>query len=63
MQYLLISNIHERRITMSVFIYAIVLILFALLAVGIGLLVLVCWALATAAGRYDCYLEKHSNKS
>ena len=43
---------------MSVFIYAIVLILFALLAVGIGLLVL-----ATAAGRYDCYLEKHSNKS
>ena len=39
------------------------LILFALLAVGIGLLVLVCWALATAAGRYDCYLEKHSNKS
>lgn len=48
---------------MSVFIYAIVLILFALLAVGIGLLVLVCWALATAAGRYDRYLEKHSNKS
>lgn len=48
---------------MSVFIYAIVLILFALLAVGNGLLVLVCWALATAAGRYDCYLEKHSNKS
>ena len=48
---------------MSIFIHVITVILLALLAVGIGLLVLVCWALATAAGRYDRYLEKHSHKS
>ena len=48
---------------MSLFIRVILVTLLVLLALGIGLLLLVCWALATAAGRYDHYLEKHSRKS
>ncbi|NSE01900.1 hypothetical protein [Blautia wexlerae] len=43
---------------MSIFIHAIIVIMLALLAMGIGLLVLVCWALAVCAGRRDSYLEK-----
>ena len=43
---------------MSIFIRAIIIILLALLAIGIGLLVLVCWALAACASRRDSYLEK-----
>ena len=36
---------------MSMFIHAIIVILLALLAMGIGLLILVCWALAACASR------------
>ena len=43
---------------MSMFIRAIVVILLALLSIGIGMLVLVCWALAACASRRDSYLEK-----
>ena len=43
---------------MSMFIHAIIIILLALLAIGIGLMVLVCWALAACASRRDAYLEK-----
>lgn len=43
---------------MSMFIRAIIIILLALLVIGIGLLVLVCWALAACASRRDSYLEK-----
>ena len=38
---------------MSLFIHAIIMFLFVLLVLGIGVLVLVCWALAVCAGRYD----------
>ena len=34
---------------MSMFIHAIIVILLAVLAMGIGLLILVCWALAACA--------------
>ncbi|MBU5679341.1 MULTISPECIES: hypothetical protein [unclassified Blautia] len=43
---------------MSMFIRAIIIILLALLAIGMGFLVLVCWALAACASRRDSYLEK-----
>mgnify|MGYP000331562128 FL=1 len=43
---------------MSLFIQVIVVVLFALLAIGIGLLVLVCWALAACAGRREHYRQR-----
>ena len=44
---------------MSMFIHAIIVILLAVLAMGIGLLILVCWALAACASRRDSYLDNH----
>lgn len=43
---------------MSLLIRVIVVVLFALLAIGIGLLVFVCWALAACAGRREHYHQK-----
>ena len=43
---------------MSMFIHAIIVILLAVLAMGIGLLILVCWALSACASRRDSYREK-----
>lgn len=43
---------------MSLFIRALIVVLLALLAIGVALLVLVCWALAACASRRDYYLEK-----
>lgn len=53
------TNFKERRwISMSLLIRVIVVVLFALLAIGIGLLVLVCWALAACAGRREHYRQR-----
>lgn len=43
---------------MSLLIRVLIVVLLALLAIGIALLVLVCWALAACASRRDYYLEK-----
>ncbi len=53
-----IGIFRERRITMSLFIHALIVILLVLLAAGIGLLIFVCWALAVCADRRDHYPQK-----
>lgn len=47
---------------MSLLIRVFIVVLLALLAIGGGLLVLVCWALAACASRRDYYLEKDYQK-
>ncbi len=43
---------------MSLFIRTLIIITLVLLAMGTGLLILVCWTLAACASRRDYYLEK-----